>query len=353
VSPSEQRPSGAREFFVIGENIHTTRVVMRSSPRLTTDEAGREAVAFTDDAGVTRQLVVPEEEKQTQNYLEGRIKHVRIAVQTAMAGDGPEAETALAYLRRIALDQTEAGAHVLDLNVDEISYRLPEQLEAMRWLVETVEPLVSVPLSIDSSNLEIIEAGVKAARCPAGAPMLNSASLERKETLDLAAETGGAVIVTAAGETGMPSDADGRVDNATRIVELAVEKGIPLERIYVDPLVYPISVDSAFGQHVLEAFRRLRERFGPEIRLTGGMSNVSFGLPSRRLLNDAFILLAIEAGADSGIIDPTATSVERLRGLDPVSRPLRLATDVLTGADRNCRAYIKAHRAGELEAAVA
>ena len=78
------------------------------------------------------------------------------------------------------------------------------------------------------------------------------------------------------------------------------------------------------------------------------MSNVSFGLPNRRLLNDAFLALAIEAGADSGIIDPTAVSIERALGVRPHSRPFQLALDVLTGADSDCRKYMKAHRAGEL-----
>jgi 5-methyltetrahydrofolate--homocysteine methyltransferase len=179
--------------------------------------------------------------------------------------------------------------------------------------------------------------------------MLNSASLERVGLLDLAVQSGGPVVLTAAGESGIPGDADGRVENAGRIVELALARGIPLERIYVDPLVFPISVDSASGEQCLAAFRRLRERFGPEIHLTGGMSNVSFGLPNRRLMNDAFLLLAIDAGADSGILDPVARRVERVLATDRGTRPFQLAVDVLTGADPNCRAYLKAHRAGELE----
>jgi 5-methyltetrahydrofolate--homocysteine methyltransferase len=337
-------------FVVIGENVHTTRVVLVSSPRVAADESGREAVVFTDAAGRTRYLPIPEAEQQTQNYLEGRVKHVRIAVQTAMAGGG-DASTALDYLRALVTGQIEAGARYLDLNVDEVSLKLPEQIEAMRWLVDTVRPWATVPLSIDSSNLEIIQAGIEAAaNGSSGAPMLNSASLERSEALDVAASAGGPVIVTAAGESGMPSDAAGRVENASRMVEAALERAIPLERIYVDPLVFPISVDAAFGAHCLDAFRRLRERYGREIHLTGGMSNVSFGLPNRRLVNDAFLVLAVEAGADSGIIDPIANNLERVFSIDRDSRPFQLAVDVLTGADQHCKAYIKAWRAGELEA---
>ena len=340
----------ASEFVVIGENIHATRIVKRSGPRVTTDEHGREAVVFTDVAGGHRQLPVPEAEQQSAAYAEGKIKHVRIAIQAAMSGAEPDAATALAYLETLVARQVEAGARYLDLNVDEVSLGLPEQIEAMRWLVRTVATLTSTPVSIDSPNIEIIEAGLnEALQSGQEPPMLNSVSLERIGALELAVQSGGPVVVTAAGESGIPGDVEGRLENAGRIVELALERGIGLERIYVDPLIFPISVNGASGEHCLETFRRLRERFGAEIHLTGGMSNVSFGLPNRRLLNDAFLLLAIEAGADSGIVDPVANNIERVFAVDRETAPFRLAADVLTGADRNCRAYLKAYRAGELE----
>jgi cobalamin-dependent methionine synthase I len=335
-------------FVVIGENVHTTRVLRLDAPQIGPDAAGRESILFDDPSGARRALPIPDAEKSSQAYLEGRVKHVRIAVQTAMAGNG-DAEAALAYIDSIVRRQVDAGAHYLDVNVDEVSHRLPEQIETMRWLVDHVSSRADTPLSIDSSNLEIIRAGLEALGDRAGAAMLNSASLERQEALGVAAELGCAVVVTGAGAAGMPSDADERVANSSRMVELALSRGIPLDRIYVDPLVFPISVDGRFGNHCLEAFRRLRDRYGPDIHLTGGMSNVSFGLPHRRLLNDAFLLLAVEAGADSGIIDPVTSDPARIHDLDRDSRPVQLAIDVLTGADRHCRAYLKAYRAGELD----
>jgi 5-methyltetrahydrofolate--homocysteine methyltransferase len=339
-------PSG-REFTVIGENVHTTRVLRLDGPQVGEDEHGRQAIVFEDDGRATRFLPIPESEKESQPYLEGRIKHVRVAVELAMA-EGDDACAALAYLRTIAQRQIDAGAHFLDVNVDEISPKLDVQKQAMRWLAGLLAPESPVPLSIDSSNLEIIETGFEAVDGGGPTPMLNSASLERIEALDLAAAAGGEVIVTASGESGMPSDADERVANASRIVELAFAKGIGPERIHVDALVFPISVDGAFGNHCLEAFRRLRAQFGPEINLTGGMSNISFGLPNRRLVNDAFLALAVDAGADSGIIDPVTSSPQRVLSLDRDSRAFRLAVDVLTGADEHCRAYLKAWRGGEL-----
>lgn len=337
------------DFVVIGENIHTTRIIRRPGPLVVVADDSRESVQFVDEAGVTRYLPIPEVELRTQEYEEGRVKHVRSAVRVAMSDDAADAATGRAYLRSLAFRQVEAGAHYLDVNVDELSHRLPDQIAGIRWLVEMLGPEVAVPLSIDSSNLEIIEAGIDAADRHAGAPMLNSASLERVEALDSAVAAGGPVIVTAAGESGMPSNAEERVVNASRMVELALEKGIELERVYVDPLVFPISVDGAFGEHCLGAIRELRARYGPAIRITGGMSNVSFGLPQRRLINDAFLVLAVEAGADSGIVDPLTNDVERALAQDRSARPFQLALNVLSGADRHCRAYMKAWRAGELE----
>jgi len=327
-------------------------VLLQKSERITANEQGEEGIVFTDEDGATRHLRIPEEEKHSQAHREGRIKHVRLAVQIAMAGAEPDCSTALSYLSTLAQRQVKAGAHFLDVNVDEISTKLDDQLEAMRWLVRELAPLVDIPLSIDSSNLEIISAGVteaaEAAGTRVGPPMLNSASLERIEALQLAAQLRGPVVVTAAGESGMPTDAEERVINASRMVKASLAAGIQPDRIFVDPLVFPIAVDGAYGRHCLDAIAAIRRRFGAEIHITGGMSNVSFGLPNRRLLNDAFLLLAIESGADSGIVDPTVVNMQRTLAADRTTRPLQLALDVLTGADENCRAYMKAYRAGEL-----
>jgi 5-methyltetrahydrofolate--homocysteine methyltransferase len=334
-----------RSFTVIGENIHTTRIIRTPSPRLVTDDHRRPSITFTDEDGKPRRLPIPEEEQRTHEYAEGRVKHVRSAVRLARGGE----EVGIAYLRKMATEQIEAGAAFLDVNVDEYSYKLPEQIETMEYLVRLLGPISSVPLSIDSSNGEIIQAGIAAASRQAGAPMLNSASLERVDALDLARETGGPVIVTAAGSSGMPSNTQERVENASRMVDTAIAKGVPLDLIYVDPLMFPISVDGDFADHVLGAIRAIRARYGPEIHITGGMSNVSFGLPNRRLINDAFLALAIDAGADSGIVDPIQNDVGRILEIDRSARPFKLALDVLSGADRHCRAYIKASRAGELQ----
>jgi 5-methyltetrahydrofolate--homocysteine methyltransferase len=201
-----------------------------------------------------------------------------------------------------------------------------------------------VPVAADSSNLETILAGLDAAR---GRPLLNSASLERIGALDIAAERGIPVVVTAAGEKGMPEDDADRVRNASRMVDAAIERGIPKRDLYIDALVFPISVDTRFGLHCLDAIRTLRAKYGAEIHITGGMSNVSFGLPCRRLINDVFLHLAAAAGADGGILDPAADPRQALSP-DTERRPYRLAEDMLLGRDRNCKNFLRAYRSGEL-----
>jgi 5-methyltetrahydrofolate--homocysteine methyltransferase len=341
----------SRDFAVIGENIHTTRVVLRQGKLVTTLPSGEEAVRYTTTAGETRHLVIPDEIKGRQDYQEGRVKHIMIAVRAAMSGSEPQAAEGMAYLRTLVEKQQRAGADFLDLNVDEISLRLEEQKTAMRWLVQALEPLATVPLAIDSSNQEILLAGIEACTGKAGLPLLNSASLERLDALDFARERGLPVVVTAAGESGMPQNTEQRVSNASRMIEAALAKGIPIERLYVDVLVFPISVDGQFVIHCLDAFRGLRQKYGDQIHLTGGLSNVSFGLPCRKLINEVFINLAIEAGADSGIVDPVANDLRRVCAADPFTRPYQLAMEMLLGRDRNCKNYLRAYRKGELEPA--
>lgn len=339
------------DFVIVGENIHATRVLLKKNERIAANEDGEEGIVFVDEHGAKRHLRIPEEEKSSQAYLEDRIKHVRIAVQVAMSDHEPDRSVALSYLGVLAQRQVKAGAHFLDVNLDEFSRKHDEQVAAMRFLVSMLAPIVEVPLSIDSSDLDIIRAGLETAIETAGSrvgkPMLNSASLERIGALEVAAELKSPVVVTAAGESGVPSDAAGRVANAGRIVEASLAAGIKPEQIFVDPLVFPIAVDSGSGRDCLDAIAEIRRRFGDDIHITGGMSNVSFGLPSRRLLNDAFLVLAIEAGADSGIVDPTALNIELALAADRSARPFQLALDVITGVDSTCREYVKAYRAGE------
>ena len=267
-----------------------------------------------------------------------------------MAMSGKEcSEPAIDYLHTLARKQDSAQASYLDVNVDEISYKLDEQKRAMRWLVESLQQISSTPLSIDSSNIEVIEVGLAAYNNDMPRPLLNSASLERLDALELAKEYEASVVVTAAGDSGMPEDVQGRVANASKMVESALSKGFTLDTIFIDPLVFPASVDKTFGSHALDAVAELRGKYGPEIHITGGISNVSFGIPGRRLVNEVFMILMVEAGADGGIIDPVLSNPAEVFSLDRGSDSYRMAEDVILGRDEFCQKYISAWRSGNLD----
>jgi 5-methyltetrahydrofolate--homocysteine methyltransferase len=278
-----------------------------------------------------------------------RIKHVMAAVQVGLA-DGPDADLAAAYVRWMAARQIDSGAAYLDLNVDEIDHDVAGRLRAMTWLVGAIGPVSIVPLSIDSSDASVLRAGLDAIHpgwAAGAAPLVNSASVERPEVLELCAERGTPVVLSCTG-TSMPSATDDRVARAEEIIGLALEMGLPLSSIYVDPLVIPIGVDPMAGQTYLEAVRIIRERFGSQIHITGGISNVSFGLPARRIISDVFLDLCVQAGHDSGIVDPVGADIPRALEPDRDADSYRLARDMLTGDDPYGMRFIEAFRAGEL-----
>ena len=337
-----------QDFVIIGENIHTTRVVRLGGVFHQELEDGTDAIKYRDAEGNQQLMRVPERFKKTQPYQQGQLKHFMIAVWKGLNEEGDAAAEGLAYVEKEVRRQVKAGASYLDLNVDEYSYRVPEQQAAMKWLVGQVQKISTVPLSIDSSKSEIIESGLEAYDGAAGRPMLNSVALERLDALDLALEHDAVVMVTAAKEDGMPSNEHERLENVGRIVEAALSKGIKKEDIYVDPLYFPISVAPEYGPHGLNAIALIREQFGDDVHISGGMSNVSFGLPKRKLVNDVFLRLAIDHGADSGIVDPVQSDISEIMSLDMESKPVKIATDMLMGQDEYCVNYIGAFRAGEL-----
>ena len=260
-----------QDFIIIGENVHTTRVVRRSGKLVTNNPDGIESVRYLGTNKKRRYLVIPESIKKSQEYEEGRVKHVIIAVQAAMSGEEPHASEGVEYIRKIVQRQVDSGTDFLDVNVDEISWRLEEQKEAMRWLVQAIQQQMSdTPLSIDSSNSEIIAAGLEVYDSSVGRALLNSASLERLDALDLATQYNTKVMVTAASESGMPQTPEERVDNASRMIDAATGKGIATEDIFIDPLFFPIGVDTENGNHAFEAIRQLREKYGPAIHISGG-----------------------------------------------------------------------------------
>ncbi len=337
-----------QDFVIIGENIHATRVVLRNGKRTIILEDGTEAVTFKGESGEDLYLRVPESFKSSQPYQQGHIKHFMIAVNKGLSGDPSEKAEGKAYIAYEVRRQAAAGAHCLDLNVDEVSYDVKVQKKAMAWLVRAVQEISPIPPSVDSSNAEIIAAGLAEYDGRAGRPTINSVALERLETLDLVKQYNAEVIVTAAGTDGMPQDSEERVANVNRLMESVRSKDIPLSDVYIDCLVFPISVEAEYGNHFLDAVREIRKIHGTEIHITGGLSNVSFGLPKRKLINDIFIYLGLEAGLDSGIVDPVQSKIKDIFKIDLDGEPEQLAREMLLGRDEFCVNYLQGWRQGRL-----
>lgn len=336
-------------FIVIGENIHTSRVVKRDGVRIGATAAGDAAVRVPLPDGGEGLLAVQPAIRDTREFSAGRVKHVMAAVYEGVTG-GPDAELAATYVRWMAARQLAGGAAYLDLNVDEYSPDVDGRLAAMAWLVPVVGPVSDVPLSIDSSDSAVMEAGLDGID-PTWAggvrPLLNSAAADRPDVLELAAARGCPVVLSSIGET-TPASAEERVERAGAMIEMAQAHGLTLSDLHVDPLVIPIGADPDAGAGYLEAVRQLRERYGPDLHITGGVSNVSFGMPARRLISDVFLDLCVQAGQDSGIVDPVAADIAAALSPDRDANDYRLAADLLTGADAFGVEFIEAFRAGRL-----
>jgi 5-methyltetrahydrofolate corrinoid/iron sulfur protein methyltransferase len=235
-------------------------------------------------------------------------------------------------IQSLAVRQAEAGASWIDVNAGTRSDREPDDLI---WLVQTVQAVTEVPLCLDSANPEALKAAIGAT---ARTPLLNSISGEAwrlESVLPLAAEHACPVIALALDADGIPTGKDGRMAVIGRLIEATRQAGIPDTGVYVDPLVMTISTDITSASVALDTIRAIRAQY-PDVHITSGLSNISFGLPARQLVNRAFLTLAMAAGQDSAILDP----------LDRELRAAMIATELLLGRDRHCRTYTKAFRAG-------
>lgn len=264
--------------------------------------------------------------------------------------NGPDAAIATAYVRWMAARQIAGGAAYLDLNVDEISPVVDGRVKAMAWLVGAVGPISTVPLSIDSSDSTVMAVGLELMEsgwADGAPPLLNSAVADRMDVLGMAADRGSPVVLSSTGET-MPTRTEERMVRAVELIDMALAHGLPLGAMDVDPLVIPDGVDPEGGTAYLEAVRQLQARYGPSLHITSGVSNVSFGMPMRRLINDVFLDLCVASGQDSGIVDPVAANIADALAPDRGAEAYRLAADLLTGADAYGVEFIEAFRAGRL-----
>jgi cobalamin-dependent methionine synthase I len=238
-------------------------------------------------------------------------------------------------IRRLAKDQAEHGVHYIDVNAG--SFRSGES-EHLQWLVEKVQEEVDLPCCIDSPDPRAIEAALSAHR---GTAMINSISLEKRRCenlLPLIAGTGLKIVALCMSDSGMPRTAEDRMRTAEELLNLLLNHNMKLENIYVDPLVQPVATDQTFGREFLAAVERIMSHF-PGVHTICGLSNVSFGLPLRKFVNQTFMAMAIAKGLDAAILDP----------LDKRMMANILAAEVLAGRDRFCMSFLKAYREKRLQ----
>jgi 5-methyltetrahydrofolate--homocysteine methyltransferase len=232
-------------------------------------------------------------------------------------------------VERDVIAQVEAGAHMLDVNA---GIPLADEPAILAQTVRLVQSLTDLPLSIDSSIVEALEAGLAAYQ---GKALVNSVTGEDERlerVLPLVRKYGAAVVAISNDETGISEDPDVRFAVARRIVERAADHGIPREDVIVDPLLMPIGAMPTAGRQVFRILGRLRDEL--KVNSTCGASNVSFGLPNREGINGAYLSMAIASGLTSAITNPISAGV----------RDAVMAADVLMGNDAECGRWIRAFR---------
>jgi 5-methyltetrahydrofolate--homocysteine methyltransferase len=204
--------------------------------------------------------------------------------------------------------------------------------------VQTIQEKVDAPCCIDSPDPKAIE---KALAAHKGTAMINSISLEKERyenLLPVVAGTDLKVVALCMSDEGMPQTANARVEIAEKLINGLVQKNVPLDNIYVDPLVQPVSTDGKFGSEFLDAIQMIVSR-NPGVHTMCGLSNISYGLPGRKYLNTMFAVMAISRGLDGLIIDPLDKNM--MAGL--------IAAETLAGRDDYCMKYLKAYRAKKFE----
>jgi len=228
-----------------------------------------------------------------------------------------------------AIAQVQAGAQMLDVNA---GIPLADEPAILAETIRRVQAVVDVPLCIDSSIIEALEAGLAVYQ---GRPLVNSTTAEEEvmeRVLRLVKKYDAAVVAISNDETGISEDPNVRFEIAKRIVERAQDYGIKPEDVVVDPLVMPIGAIGQVGQQVFALVKRLREEL--KVNTTCGASNISFGIPSRHDINNAFLPMAIASGMTSAIVNPLHAGLVKSVH----------AADVLSGNDANCENWISHYR---------
>ncbi len=258
-----------------------------------------------------------------------RINSTRKSIAEAVESN----DTAL--IQREAMAQAEAGADYIDVNAGTF---INEEADRLKWLIRTVQEATDLPLCIDSPDPKVIEAAIPLVD---RTPMINSITLEPARLegiLPLVAEHKTKVVGLCQADELPPDTAEGKLQLAGQLVEKVTAAGVALDDLYIDALVYPIATNSQSALATIDAIERIMKEF-PGVHTTCGLTNVSYGMPNRKLINRTFLAAAITRGLDSAILDPTD---KRLFGT------LKASLTILA-KDEFCLEYIEAFRAGRLE----
>ncbi|MFC2056927.1 dihydropteroate synthase [Chloroflexota bacterium] len=243
-----------------------------------------------------------------------------------------------AFIASLATAQAESGVDFIDINAGNGQDEDTQGKASMKWLVEAVQAVTNKPLAIDSDRPEIIEAALKTYR---GEEMfINSVTAEPAKLAavgPLAVERRAWLVALAMGTDGIPDNVEQRLEACEKIATHLTQMGVKMEQIFFDPLVLPIAVDSKQGLVTLKTIEEIKSRY-PDARTVAGLSNISYGLPNRKLVNRAFLLMAAYAGLDAAILNT----------LDAEVMSLVKVADMLAGKDNSCRTYIRAHRSGRI-----
>ena len=236
-------------------------------------------------------------------------------------------------IQKIAVEQAEAGAHYIDVNAGTF---VDKEREYLEWLVQKVQEKTELPCCLDSPDPKALENALVVHQ---GTAMVNSISLEKERydnILPLIAGTDLKVIALCMSDKGMPKTVDDRLTIADELINSLTKNNVALDNIYVDPLVQPISTDDTFGIEFLDAVEKIMTGF-EGVHTMCGLSNISYGLPERKLMNRTLMTMAVAKGLDGAIVNP----------LDKTMMANIIVAETLKGKDEYCGNYLKAYRAGK------
>jgi 5-methyltetrahydrofolate--homocysteine methyltransferase len=239
------------------------------------------------------------------------------------------------FIKKEAVDQKNAGANLIDVNAGVF---VDDEVRYLKWLIQTVQEVVDLPLCIDSPNPKAI---AEALSIHKGRAMINSITDEAdryQKLIPVIKEFKPQVVALCMTDGGMPKTSEERFQIASRLIEKLIREGVASQDIFIDPLVMPISTDKNYGKIVLDTIEKISASF-PKVNTICGLSNVSFGLPSRKLINQLFLVAAMTKGLTAVILDP----------LDKRIMGNLFTTRALLGKDEYCGGYLKAYRAGNLD----